>query len=40
MFGNSRSQASQNGRAMLKTLNIYTPPGYTTSGNELPRARP
>jgi len=28
------------GRALLKTLNIYSPPAYTAAGNELPRARP
>jgi mannose-6-phosphate isomerase-like protein (cupin superfamily) len=27
------------GRALLKTLNFYSPPGYTTSGDELPRAK-
>jgi len=27
------------GRALLKTLNIYSPPAYTKSGNELPRAK-
>ena len=25
------------GRAPLKTLNVYVPPAYTASGNELPR---
>lgn len=28
------------GRALLKTLNIYSPPAYTKNGEELPRARP
>jgi mannose-6-phosphate isomerase-like protein (cupin superfamily) len=28
------------GRAPLKTLNIYSPPAYTRSGDELPAARP
>ena len=28
------------GRAALKTLNFYSPPAYTNSGDELPRARP
>jgi len=28
------------GRALLKTLNIYSPPAYTRSGDELPAARP
>jgi mannose-6-phosphate isomerase-like protein (cupin superfamily) len=27
------------GRGLLKTLNIYSPPAYTPSGNELPRGR-
>jgi mannose-6-phosphate isomerase-like protein (cupin superfamily) len=29
-----------NGRALLKTLNIYTPPAYSKSGDELTRAKP
>jgi mannose-6-phosphate isomerase-like protein (cupin superfamily) len=28
------------GRALLKTLNFYSPPGYTAAGNELPAAKP
>src|SRR4051812_20622713 len=28
------------GRANLQTLNIYNPPAYTASGNELPAAKP
>ncbi len=28
------------GRALLRTLNFYSPPGYTRAGNELPRAKP
>jgi mannose-6-phosphate isomerase-like protein (cupin superfamily) len=28
------------GRALLKTLNVYSPPAYTRSGNELPAAKP
>jgi mannose-6-phosphate isomerase-like protein (cupin superfamily) len=28
------------GRALLKTLNFHTPPAYTRTGNELPRALP
>ena len=28
------------GRAPLKTLNLYSPPAYTKSGDELPRAKP
>jgi mannose-6-phosphate isomerase-like protein (cupin superfamily) len=27
------------GRALLKTLNLYIPPAYTKSGDELPRGR-
>jgi mannose-6-phosphate isomerase-like protein (cupin superfamily) len=27
------------GRTPLKTLNIYVPPAYTSSGDELPRGR-
>jgi mannose-6-phosphate isomerase-like protein (cupin superfamily) len=29
-----------NGDAPLKTLNFYVPPGYTETGDELPRAQP
>jgi mannose-6-phosphate isomerase-like protein (cupin superfamily) len=28
------------GRTVLKTLNVYVPPAYTKSGNELPRGKP
>jgi len=28
------------GRALLRTLNFYMPPGYTRGGDELPRAKP
>jgi mannose-6-phosphate isomerase-like protein (cupin superfamily) len=28
------------GQRPLKTLNIYSPPAYTKSGDELPRAKP
>jgi mannose-6-phosphate isomerase-like protein (cupin superfamily) len=28
------------GRTPLRTLNVYVPPAYTKSGNELPRAKP
>jgi mannose-6-phosphate isomerase-like protein (cupin superfamily) len=28
------------GRAPLKTLNVYSPPAYTRSGDELPAAKP
>jgi len=27
------------GRGMLRTLNVYVPPAYTRSGDELPRGR-
>jgi mannose-6-phosphate isomerase-like protein (cupin superfamily) len=27
------------GRGLLKTLNLYVPPAYTKSGDELPRGR-
>jgi mannose-6-phosphate isomerase-like protein (cupin superfamily) len=28
------------GRSTLKTLNFYSPPGYTKGGDELPNAKP
>jgi mannose-6-phosphate isomerase-like protein (cupin superfamily) len=28
------------GKAPLKTLNFYSPPGYTKAGDELPAAKP
>ena len=28
------------GKALLKTLNFYSPPGYTAAGNELAAAKP
>jgi mannose-6-phosphate isomerase-like protein (cupin superfamily) len=28
------------GRALLKTLNLYSPPAYRPNGDELPRAKP
>jgi mannose-6-phosphate isomerase-like protein (cupin superfamily) len=28
------------GRSLLKTLNLYSPPAYAKSGDELPRANP
>jgi mannose-6-phosphate isomerase-like protein (cupin superfamily) len=28
------------GRGRLETVNVYVPPGYTTEGDELPRAKP
>ena len=35
-----RHEIQNNGRTLLKTLNIYVPPAYTKSGDELPRAKP
>jgi len=29
-----------NGRALLKTVNFYSPPAYTRDADELPRAKP
>ncbi|MBI3897028.1 MAG: cupin domain-containing protein [Gammaproteobacteria bacterium] len=34
-----RHQILNTGRTPLKTLNIYVPPAYTKSGDELPRGR-
>jgi mannose-6-phosphate isomerase-like protein (cupin superfamily) len=28
------------GRGILRTVNVYVPPAYTASGDELPRGRP
>lgn len=28
------------GKGLLKTLNLYSPPGYTKDGDELPAAKP
>lgn len=33
-------QIKNTGRLPLRTLNIYSPPAYTASGNELPAAKP
>lgn len=33
-----RHEICTTGRAPLKTLNLYSPPGYTKSGDELPAA--
>jgi mannose-6-phosphate isomerase-like protein (cupin superfamily) len=33
-------QIKNTGRGLLRTLNIYVPPAYTRSGDELPRGRP
>jgi mannose-6-phosphate isomerase-like protein (cupin superfamily) len=34
-----RHEIRNTGRTPLRTLNIYVPPAYTKSGNELPRGR-
>jgi mannose-6-phosphate isomerase-like protein (cupin superfamily) len=34
-----RHEIRNTGRTPLRTLNIYVPPAYTTSGDELPRGR-
>jgi mannose-6-phosphate isomerase-like protein (cupin superfamily) len=35
-----RHEIKSTGRGLLRTLNFYVPPGYTKSGEELPRAKP
>lgn len=35
-----RHEIRNDGRQLLKTLNFYSPPGYTAGGDELPAARP
>ena len=35
----NRHEIRNTGRAPLRTLNIYVPPGYTKAGDELPRGR-
>lgn len=35
-----RKQIENSGRVLLRVLNVYVPPAYTKSGDELPRARP
>jgi mannose-6-phosphate isomerase-like protein (cupin superfamily) len=35
-----RHEIRNTGRALLKTLNLYSPPGYTKDGDELPSAKP
>jgi mannose-6-phosphate isomerase-like protein (cupin superfamily) len=32
-------EVRNSGRALLKTINLYVPPGYTKSGDELPGAK-
>ena len=34
-----RHEIRNAGRTPLRTLNVYVPPAYTKSGNELPRGR-
>jgi mannose-6-phosphate isomerase-like protein (cupin superfamily) len=34
-----RHEIRNTGRTPLKTLNVYVPPAYTKSGDELPRGR-
>jgi len=33
-------EVRNDGRGMLRTLNLYVPPAYTKSGNERPAGRP
>jgi oxalate decarboxylase/phosphoglucose isomerase-like protein (cupin superfamily) len=35
-----RHEIRNTGRQLLKTLNLYSPPGYTAAGDELPAAKP
>jgi mannose-6-phosphate isomerase-like protein (cupin superfamily) len=35
-----RHEIRNTGRTVLKTLNFYSPPGYTKDGDELPPAKP
>jgi mannose-6-phosphate isomerase-like protein (cupin superfamily) len=35
-----RHEIRNTGRTDLKTLNFYSPPGYTKSGDELPTGKP
>jgi mannose-6-phosphate isomerase-like protein (cupin superfamily) len=34
-----RHEIRNTGRGLLRTLNVYVPPAYTRSGDELPRGR-
>ena len=34
-----RHEIKNTGRGLLRTLNVYVPPAYTQSGDELPRGR-
>jgi mannose-6-phosphate isomerase-like protein (cupin superfamily) len=35
-----RHEVKNTGRGLLRTLNVYVPPAYTRTGDELPAARP
>jgi mannose-6-phosphate isomerase-like protein (cupin superfamily) len=35
-----RHEIRNTGRTLLKTLNFYSPPGYSRSGDELPAGKP
>jgi mannose-6-phosphate isomerase-like protein (cupin superfamily) len=35
-----RHEVKNTGRGLLRTLNVYVPPAYTKTGDELPAARP
>jgi mannose-6-phosphate isomerase-like protein (cupin superfamily) len=35
-----RHEIRNTGRTLLRTLNVYVPPAYTKSGEELPPAKP
>lgn len=35
-----RHEIKSTGRALLRTLNFYVPPGYSKKGEELPAAKP
>ena len=37
--GGSTHEIRNAGKTLLKTLNIYVPPAYTSDGEELPRGR-
>jgi mannose-6-phosphate isomerase-like protein (cupin superfamily) len=36
----TKHEIRNTGRTLLKTLNVYVPPAYTASGDELPRGKP
>jgi mannose-6-phosphate isomerase-like protein (cupin superfamily) len=37
---NDEHEIKNTGRALLRTLNFYTPPAYSAAGEELPAAKP